>query len=194
MCRSKDFESSERAEYDQLKRLIYHEVCHLILAALKKCSYNGEAVKFGNGIICIGYPEVLIESMNFEELAAWLAICNLRLLHPCLKCLVHKDNLHWLTRIFTDRISKSMSRALAQAPKNLKADCNEHLKQYGLHDFEVCAVFTPSFGCTNMFISIFSGSLPTLTHIKWLPMTVSIFWQWDLGMTSVGCYQGIPRE
>ncbi|KAJ7493651.1 hypothetical protein FB451DRAFT_1164530 [Mycena latifolia] len=132
----KTLKSSERAEYDRLKRIIYREVCHLVLAALKKRSHNGEAVKFGDGIIHIGYPGVLIESMDFEELAAWLAIRNSRSLHPCPRCLVHKDDLHRLTRIFTNRTSESMSRALAQAPKNPKADRNEHLKQYGLHDFE----------------------------------------------------------
>jgi hypothetical protein len=53
-----------------------------VLAALKKCSHNGEAVKFGDGIIRIAYPGVLTKSMDFEELAAWLAIRNSRSLVP----------------------------------------------------------------------------------------------------------------
>ncbi|KAJ7675410.1 hypothetical protein B0H14DRAFT_3537110 [Mycena olivaceomarginata] len=48
-----------------------------------------------------------------------------------------------------------MSRALAQAPKNPKADHNEHLKQYGLHDFEEFSNSDPykaaSYDCLHFF-------------------------------------------
>ncbi|KAJ7737168.1 hypothetical protein DFH07DRAFT_753146 [Mycena maculata] len=126
---------SARSEYDRLKRLIYRGVCHLVMASLEQRSHKGEALRFGDGVKRVTYPGVLIESMDFEELAAWLAIRNSTSLHPCPQCLVHKDNLPQLTRAFPQRTTESMSRALAAAPIP-KTDRNEHLKKYGLHDFE----------------------------------------------------------
>ncbi|KAJ7775941.1 hypothetical protein DFH07DRAFT_766883 [Mycena maculata] len=102
---------------------------------VKMRSHNGEALRFGDGVTRIAYPGVLIESMDFEELAAWLAIRNSTSLHPCPQCLVHKDDLPRLTRAFTERTTESMSRVLAGAPVG-KTDRNKYLKQYGLHDFE----------------------------------------------------------
>ncbi|KAJ7899114.1 hypothetical protein B0H14DRAFT_2556684 [Mycena olivaceomarginata] len=78
----------------------------------------------------------LIESMDFEELAAWLAIRNSTSLHPCHQCLACKDDLPRLTRGFTERTTESISNVLARAPVG-KTDRNEYLKQYGLHDFEM---------------------------------------------------------
>ncbi|KAJ7885057.1 hypothetical protein B0H14DRAFT_2564024 [Mycena olivaceomarginata] len=94
-----------------------------------------EALRFGDGVTRAAFPGVLIESMDFEELAAWLAIRNSTSLHPCSQCLVHKDDLPRLTKTFPEHTTESMSRALAHAPVG-KTDHNEHLKQYGLHDFE----------------------------------------------------------
>ncbi|KAJ6546402.1 hypothetical protein DFH09DRAFT_1320965 [Mycena vulgaris] len=105
------------------------------MASLEKWSHNGEALRFGDGITCTAYPGVLIESMDFEELAAWLAIRNSTSLHPCPQCLVCKDDLPRLTCVFTERTTKSMSLILARAPAG-KTDRNEYLKEYGLHDFE----------------------------------------------------------
>ncbi|KAJ6528399.1 hypothetical protein B0H10DRAFT_2205555 [Mycena sp. CBHHK59/15] len=83
-----------RSEYDRLKRLIYRGVCHLVMASLERRSHNGEALRFGDGVTRVAYPGVLIESMDFEELAAWLAIRNSTSLHPCPQCLVHKNDSH----------------------------------------------------------------------------------------------------
>jgi hypothetical protein len=106
------------------------------MASLESRSHHGEALRFGDRITRIAYPGVLIESMDFEELAAWLAIRNSTSLHPCPQCLVSKDDLPRLTRKFTERTTTSMSRVLARAPAG-RTDRNEYLKQYGLHDFEV---------------------------------------------------------
>ncbi|KAJ6563545.1 hypothetical protein B0H10DRAFT_2169171 [Mycena sp. CBHHK59/15] len=105
------------------------------MASLERQSHNGEALCFGDGVTCVAYPGVLIESMDFEELAGWLAIRNSTSLHPCPQCLVHKNDLPRLTKVFPERTTESMSCALARAPAG-KTDRNEHLKQYGLHDFE----------------------------------------------------------
>ncbi|KAJ7842905.1 hypothetical protein B0H13DRAFT_1909632 [Mycena leptocephala] len=94
----RNLNTAARAEYDQLKRLIYRGVCETVMASLQHRSHRGEALRFGDGIIRVVHPGVLIESMDFEELAAWLAIRNSRSLHPCPQCLVHKDDLHRLSR------------------------------------------------------------------------------------------------
>ncbi|KAJ6604998.1 hypothetical protein B0H10DRAFT_1922835 [Mycena sp. CBHHK59/15] len=124
-----------RSEYDRLKRLIYRGVCHLVMASLERRSHNGEALRFGDGVTRVAYPGVLIESMDFEELAAWLAIRNSTSLHPCPQCLVHKNDFPRLTKVFPEHTTESMSRTLTRAPAG-KTDRNEQLKQYGLHDFE----------------------------------------------------------
>ncbi|KAJ6493778.1 hypothetical protein DFH09DRAFT_1451143 [Mycena vulgaris] len=94
----KTLKGTARREYDLLKRSIYRGVCRLVMAPLESRSHNGEALRFGDGVVRVAYPGILIQSMDFEELAAWLAIRNSRSLHPCPKCLVHKDNLPQLTR------------------------------------------------------------------------------------------------
>ncbi|KAJ7808967.1 hypothetical protein B0H14DRAFT_2380110 [Mycena olivaceomarginata] len=131
----KTLSSSMRTEYDQLKRKIYHGVCRLVLSSLRERSHSGEAFKFGDGVTRTAYPGVLIESMDFEEIAAWLALRNSKALHPCPQCLVHRDDLHRLTCTYPDRTTASMVRALGDAPDGPKTAREEHLKKYGLHDF-----------------------------------------------------------
>ncbi|KAJ7240882.1 hypothetical protein C8J57DRAFT_1477982 [Mycena rebaudengoi] len=93
----KTLSGASRSEYDRLKRQIYHTVCEVVFASLESRSRNGEAIRFGDGVTRIAYPGILVESMDFEEMAAWLAIRNSRANHPCPKCLVHHDDLHKLS-------------------------------------------------------------------------------------------------
>ncbi|KAK7001215.1 hypothetical protein R3P38DRAFT_2796233 [Favolaschia claudopus] len=124
----KTLSGSMRAEYDQLKRQIYHA----------QRSRDGETLKFGDGVLRTAYPGILIESMDFEEIAAWLAIRNSRALHPCPQCLVHKDDLHRLSQEYPARTAVSMKRVLTDAPRGpKKAAREEYLREYGLHDFVV---------------------------------------------------------
>ncbi|KAK6972070.1 hypothetical protein R3P38DRAFT_3336150 [Favolaschia claudopus] len=124
----KTLSGSLRSEYDQLKRQIYHAVCRLILSSLQKRSLGGETLKFGDG----GSSHC---SMDFEEIAAWLAIRNSRALHPCPQCLVHKDDLHRLSQVYPARTAVSMKRVLTDAPRGPKTAREEYLREYGLHDF-----------------------------------------------------------
>ncbi|KAJ7603425.1 hypothetical protein B0H17DRAFT_1189832 [Mycena rosella] len=128
--------ASARAEYDRLKRLIYRGVCETVMASLQARSHRGEALRFGDGVVRVAHPGVLIESMDFEELAAWLAIRNSRSLHPCPQCLVHKDDLHRISQSYPARTVDEMATAIAQAPTTNKTQRNDFLKTYGLHDFE----------------------------------------------------------
>ncbi|KAK6967147.1 hypothetical protein R3P38DRAFT_3244617 [Favolaschia claudopus] len=106
------------------------------MASLEHRSHNGETLRFGDGVIRVAYPGILIESMDFEELAAWLGIRNSRSLHPCPQCLVHKDDLTKLTETFPPRTSETMAAALAEAPVGPKTTRNDYLKNFGLHDLE----------------------------------------------------------
>ncbi|KAK7012368.1 hypothetical protein R3P38DRAFT_3209633 [Favolaschia claudopus] len=121
----KTLSGSMRAEYDQLKRQIYYA----------QRSRGGETLKFGDGVLRTAYPGILIESMDFEEIAAWLAIRNSRALHPCPQCLVHKDDLHRLSQEYPARTAVSMKRVLTDAPRGPKTARQEYLREYGLHDF-----------------------------------------------------------
>jgi hypothetical protein len=48
----RNLNTTARAEYDQLKRLIYRGVCETVMASLQHRSHRGEALRFGDGIIC----------------------------------------------------------------------------------------------------------------------------------------------
>ncbi|KAJ7873127.1 hypothetical protein B0H14DRAFT_3561224, partial [Mycena olivaceomarginata] len=125
-----------RAEYDALKRKIYHTVCRVVLASLGSRSRNGETLRFGDGITRTAYPGVLIESMDFEELAAWLAIRNSRANHPCPKCLVHHNDLHKLFERADRRTPESMQAVLVRTKYLTATEREEILKSYGLQNFE----------------------------------------------------------
>ncbi|KAJ7099601.1 hypothetical protein C8R43DRAFT_1167960 [Mycena crocata] len=105
--------TSEREDYDRLKRLIYRGVCETIMSSLQHRSHRGEALRFGDGIIRVAHPGDLIESMDFEEVSAWLAIRNSRSLHPCPQCLVHHDDLQRLSRSYPVRTPE----------KNVRSSC-----------------------------------------------------------------------
>jgi hypothetical protein len=107
------------------------------MESLRERSHHGEAIRFGDGVTRVAHPGILIESMDFEELAAWLAIRNSKSLHPCPQCLVHRDDLHQLSCSFPCRTVEGMSDALVRAPQNPKTARDEFLKAYGLHDFKV---------------------------------------------------------
>ncbi|KAJ7079129.1 hypothetical protein B0H15DRAFT_859196 [Mycena belliarum] len=133
---AKTLRGARRAEYDALKRKVYHTVCRVVLASLGSRSRNGETIRFGDGVTRTAYPGVLIESMDFEELAAWLAIRNSRANHPCPKCLVHHDDLHKLSERFDRRTSESMKAVLARTKYLSATEREELLKSYGLQNFE----------------------------------------------------------
>jgi hypothetical protein len=134
---AKTLKGVQRAEYDALKRKNYHAVCGVVMASLEPRSRNGEALRFGDGVTRTAYPGILIESMDFEEMAAWLAIRNSRSNHPCPKCLVHHDDLHKLFKCSGRRTSEAMQQVLTKAAKLNTTQREELLKAYGLHNFQV---------------------------------------------------------
>ncbi|KAJ7181102.1 hypothetical protein C8R46DRAFT_885957 [Mycena filopes] len=131
----KTLKGVRRTEFDALKHKIYHTICRVVLASLERRSRNGEALRFGDGVTRTAYPGILIESMDFEEVAAWLAIRNSRSNHPCPKCLVHHDNLHKLFERSERRTPDSMRRIIERAAKLNTTEREELLRSYGLHNF-----------------------------------------------------------
>lgn len=84
------------------------------------------------------YPGIFIESMDFQELAAWLAMRSAAAKHPCPKCLVPQDRLCELTKRFPLRTPAAMKEVLETAlRKSTKTAKEEVLKGSGLHDVEV---------------------------------------------------------
>ncbi|KAJ7040607.1 hypothetical protein C8F04DRAFT_1177945 [Mycena alexandri] len=132
----KTLKGVRRIDYDALKRKIYHTVCRVVMASLECRSRNGEAVRFGDGVTRVAHPGILIESMDFEEMAAWLAIRNSRSNHPCPKCLVHHEHLHKLFKRSEDRTSYSMKCVIRRAKNLNTTEREELLKSHGLHNFK----------------------------------------------------------
>ncbi|KAJ7175526.1 hypothetical protein C8R46DRAFT_1249130 [Mycena filopes] len=85
----------------------------------------------------VAHPGILIESMDFEEVAAWLAIRNSRSLHPCPKCLVHHNDLHKLFECSVRRTPELMKDVLRRAARLKATEREELLKSYGLHNFKL---------------------------------------------------------
>ncbi|KAJ7194520.1 hypothetical protein GGX14DRAFT_377927, partial [Mycena pura] len=91
----------------------------------------------GDGVIRTGYPGILIESMDFQEIAAWFAMRSSQANFPCPKCLVPKEHLAHLTRQFLQRTTATMQAALRKARGKLtKKDKEKALRDFGLHDVE----------------------------------------------------------
>ncbi|KAJ7062531.1 hypothetical protein C8F01DRAFT_1281311 [Mycena amicta] len=130
----------KHTEYDAQKRTIYHAVCQVIMASLEPRSHNGEALRFGDAVTRTAHPGFLIESIDFEEMAAWLPICNSRSNHPCAKCLVHHSDPHKLFECSDRRSPQEMLRILREAAKLNPTQREDLLKGYGLHNFIVLTV------------------------------------------------------
>lgn len=76
--------------------------------------------------------------MDFEELAAWMAVRNSMANHPCPKCLVHHCDLHKITAKFKLRTPSTMKAVVSRAREEPnKTAANKHLQNAGLHDIEV---------------------------------------------------------
>jgi hypothetical protein len=161
----KTLSGASRSEYDRLKRQIYHTVCEVVFASLESRSRNGEAIRFGDGVTRIAYPGILVESMDFEEMAAWLAIRNSRANHPCPKCLVHHDDLHKLSADAEPRTSESMHQVFLEATNLPATQREELLKSYGLHFFGV-RLFSPILSTPTFTLNSFLFGVSTIpTHI-----------------------------
>ncbi|KAJ7256631.1 hypothetical protein C8J57DRAFT_1074771, partial [Mycena rebaudengoi] len=134
---TKSLASAEREDFAKLRALIYNRKNAVILDSLKHRSRYGDTFRFGDGRCRTAYPGIFIESMDFQELAAWLAMRSAAAKYPCPKCLVPQDRLCELTKRFQLRTPTAMKAALEKAlGKNTKKAKEEVLKGSGLHDVE----------------------------------------------------------
>jgi hypothetical protein len=153
-------------------------------------SRNGEALRFGDGVTQTAYPGVLIESMDFEELAAWLAIRNSQANHPCPTWLVHHNDLHKLSERFDRRTSDSMQAVLAQTKYLNATEREEILKSYGLQNFDVCQMFVLSMLAlaTSNSISFGRSTTPIYTQLQAMIYSVT------LTVENGGAMFGLPSK
>ncbi|KAJ6548779.1 hypothetical protein B0H19DRAFT_1299816 [Mycena capillaripes] len=122
-------------DVSKLKSLIYNEINSVILRSLKARSRYGDTLRFGDGVRRTGYPGILIESMDFQELAAWLAIRSAMANFPCPKCLAPKLQLSHLTKRFEHRTPTTVQAALNRArKKHTKGEKEAVLRNAGIHD------------------------------------------------------------
>ncbi|KAJ7709357.1 hypothetical protein B0H14DRAFT_2415016, partial [Mycena olivaceomarginata] len=133
----KNLNSREREDYTKLKANIYNAINIVILQSLNRRSHYGDTLRFGDGIYRTGFPGILIESIDFQELAAWLGMRSSQANFPCPKCLVPMDFLAKLTQRFEHRNTASMRNIIEDARgQQTKRDKEEILRGAGLHDVE----------------------------------------------------------
>lgn len=110
----------------------------MIFGSLVRPSHQGDIFHCGSGEKIIGYPGILIESLDGEEAACFCSVFAANANYPCPKCLAHKDELDKIDKQFTLRTPENMrqvlSRARAAATFGEKARI---LQEHGLHDVEV---------------------------------------------------------
>jgi hypothetical protein len=138
----KSLSAPEKEDLTKIKSLVYNEINSVILHSLKARSVYGDTFRFGDGVRRTGYPGILIESMDFQELAAWLAIRSAMANFPCPKCLVPKSQLSQLTKRFEHRTPASMEAVLNQARrKHTKGEKEAVLKNSGIQCQGECFLF-----------------------------------------------------
>ncbi|KAF8527226.1 hypothetical protein JB92DRAFT_3081531 [Gautieria morchelliformis] len=120
--------------FGRFKRDIYHKILQKMLRSLEHISQEGEAVKCGDEIHHVFFPGIAIQSLDMEEAAC---ACGTRAAladYPCTRCLVHKHQLHLVTKSFTLQTTKTMQSVYKQAINaHTKAASEDILKKNGLH-------------------------------------------------------------
>ncbi|KAF8522668.1 hypothetical protein JB92DRAFT_2827536 [Gautieria morchelliformis] len=113
-----DCTQKEKVAFGCFKRDIYHNILRKMLRSLEHISQEG----------------IAIQSLDMEEAACacgmWAASAD----YPCTQCLVHKHQLHLVTKSFTLRTTKTMQSVYKQAINaHTKAASEDILKKNGLH-------------------------------------------------------------
>jgi hypothetical protein len=130
--------AGETLEFAQFKRRIYQKILGRIFASLGRRSRRGEAHLCNDGMTRILYPGILIESQDGEEASYFCACRAATANYPCPKCLVHKSELHHITKSFEPRTSESMRFVLERVSQaTLKTAKEKILQDHRLHDIKV---------------------------------------------------------
>ncbi|KAJ7221434.1 hypothetical protein GGX14DRAFT_388602 [Mycena pura] len=133
----KTLTAAKREDLTKLRGRIYNAINSHILGSIKIRTVNGATFKFGDRVFRTATPGILIQSMDFQEIAAWLVMRNSQAKYLCPKCLVPSDQLEQLTKHFTHRTIDMMRRTLAKARRQLtKGDKERVLRGKGMHNVE----------------------------------------------------------
>ncbi|KAJ7655541.1 hypothetical protein B0H17DRAFT_956309 [Mycena rosella] len=129
-----DRKTADTLSFAKFKMKVYQRVLKVVFASLKSRSWNGEAFECWDKLVRVFPPGILITSLDGKE-AAYFNACRAALAnYPCPKCLVHKDELHRLTKVFQRRTTSTMSAVLRKAlGASTKKAKEEILKKHGLH-------------------------------------------------------------
>ncbi|KAJ7797350.1 hypothetical protein B0H14DRAFT_3093169 [Mycena olivaceomarginata] len=121
-------------EFAKYKMEMYQKVLQVIFSSLKTRSWSGEPIRCPDNLVRVFHPGILIESLDGKE-ASYFNACRAALANfPCPKCLVHKSDLHRITREFTLRTTPTMKAVVVKAVrKTTKTEKENILKSYGLH-------------------------------------------------------------
>lgn len=130
--------AAETLEFAHFKREIYQKVLRRIFASVGRRSRCGEPHLCNDDVARILYPGIFIASQDGEEASYFCACRAASANYPCPKCLVHKSQLHCITRSFEPRTSEAMRSVIERASRATSKTAKEKILQdYGLHDVKV---------------------------------------------------------
>ncbi|KAF8523299.1 hypothetical protein BU17DRAFT_63874 [Hysterangium stoloniferum] len=125
---------AQRAAFAFFKRSIYHKVLTIAFKPLQHPSEYGETVTCSDSFQRVLTTGIIIQSVDGEEAASTCATRGASALHPCPRCLVHKDELTKLTKVFPLRTIQTMLDVILEArTARSKKKTEEILRDNGLH-------------------------------------------------------------
>lgn len=112
----------------------------MIFGSLRHLAKDGDTFTCGDSVTRVLYTGIPITSIDGEE-ACSVSACRAALANfPCPRCLVHKDDLHKITKSFTLRTTETMKQVYDNALSATTNTAREKILQgAGLHLTEVCA-------------------------------------------------------
>jgi hypothetical protein len=138
-----DRNSPRTLEYANFKRNVYQKVVDVIFKSLKGASHYGMVIGCGDKVQWVLYPGIPIEALDGKEACSACA-CQVALTnYPCLRCLVHHNELHMIDQQLpartTEAIKQVYNNSLATSTKMAADDI---LREYGLHAIKVWDSFS----------------------------------------------------
>ncbi|KIJ52075.1 hypothetical protein M422DRAFT_157094, partial [Sphaerobolus stellatus SS14] len=108
-------DSAASVEVAQFKQEVYHKVLDMIFKCLKSPSRFGEAVRCGDKIIRVLFPDFLIHALDGEEACSTCGACGANANHPCPCCLMEKTSLYQLSIKVIARTQPEMKEVFSKA-------------------------------------------------------------------------------
>ncbi|KAJ7760324.1 hypothetical protein B0H14DRAFT_3511124 [Mycena olivaceomarginata] len=80
---TKSLTNMEKDDLSRVKSAVYNQINSVILDPVRRRSRSGSTLRCGDGVQRTGIPGILIQSMDFQEIAAWLAMRSAQANFPC---------------------------------------------------------------------------------------------------------------